>query len=286
MVPGRVTVLAMRTGLIAVAAVVLGASLVPGPPARAETRVDLELVLAIDASASVDPGEFSLQVGGVASAIRDRDVLDAIASGPIGRIAIAAIVWADASLPKHAGDWHVIEGLADAEAFARHIQAFPRLISGGTGLGSGIAEAMRLMERNGISGVRRVVDVSGDGIETPPRENVLLLADARGMALGRGITVNGLAILNDVPDLDDYYRDEVIVGAHAFVMVARDYRDFAEAFRRKLLREIEERPPVSRREHGDPPGEPSGKTVYLHPRGPAREPILVGRTGDSIDRPE
>ncbi len=236
----------MRTLRLPLTAFAFGLLFLPASP-HAETAVDLELVLAIDASASVDPGEFSLQLGGIASAIRDPDVQRAIAAGPIGRIAIAAIVWADATLRKDEGDWHVIEGPADAETFAREIETFRRLVSGGTGLGSGIAEAIRMTDRNGIAGTRRVVDVSGDGIETPPRENVLLLPDARGMALGRGVTVNGLAILNDVPDLDDYYRREVIVGDGAFVMAVHDYRDFAEAFRRKLLREIEDRPPVSLR---------------------------------------
>ncbi|MEJ8573976.1 DUF1194 domain-containing protein [Microbaculum marinum] len=234
----------MRTKGIGVwvAALAIGAL-----PAGAETRVDLELVLAIDASASVDPNEFALQVGGIASAVRDPEVQSAIAAGPVGRIAVAAIVWADATLRKQPGPWFVVDDAASAEAFAVHIESFYRRISGGTGLGSGIAEAIRLMERNGIDGIRRVVDVSGDGIETPPRENVLTLPDARGMAIGRGITVNGLAILNDVPDLDDYYRREVLVGQGAFVMAASDYDDFADAFRRKLLREIEDRPPVSRR---------------------------------------
>jgi len=235
----------MQPVRLAMLLICAGAVLLAGPRARADTPVDLELVLAIDASASVDPNEFNLQIGGIASAIRTPGIQRAIASGPLGRIAVAVIVWADASLPKHAGAWHVIATPAEAEVFASHLESLHRRVSGGTGLGSGIAEAIRLMERNGINGTRQVVDVSGDGIETPPRENVLTLPDARGMALGRGVTVNGLAILNDVPDLDVYYRAEVAVGPRAFVMAARDYEDFAEAFRRKLLREIEDRPPVS-----------------------------------------
>lgn len=232
----------------AFAAVALTIALSSGP-VWSQTSVDLELVLAIDASASVDPAEFSLQVGGIASAIRDVEVQQAIAAGPIGRIAVAVIIWADATMRKQAGGWFVIEDAASADAFASHIGTFYRRISGGTGIGSGIAEAIRLMERNGIDGTRRVVDVSGDGIETPPRDNVLLLADARGMALGRDVTVNGLAIQTDVPDLADYYFDEVVVGHDAFVMAVSGYEDFAEAFRRKLLREIENRSPVSRNRH-------------------------------------
>ena len=217
-----------------------------GSHARAQTPVDLELVLAVDASASVDPFEYRLQMGGIAAAIRDEEVLEAIASGPLGRIGIAVTVWADATLRKQHGEWFVVEDAASAEAFAGFVERFYRRISGGTGLGSGIAEAIRLMEGNGLEGVRKVVDVSGDGVETPPRENVLLLPHARSMALARGVTVNGLAILTDVPDLADYYREEVLAGPGAFVMAAGTYEGFAEAFRRKLIREIEYRPPLSR----------------------------------------
>lgn len=242
----RGTVLVMQRVPFAASLAALFVAFTGGSPASTDTAVDLELVLAIDASASVDPAEFSLQLGGIANALRDAEIQEAIAAGPVGRIAVAAIIWADATLPKQPGSWFVVESPGDAEAFARHIEAFPRTISGGTGLGAGIVEAIRLMERNGIAGTRQVVDVSGDGVETPPRENVLLISDARGMALGRGITVNGLAILTDVPDLADYYRAEVAVGPRAFVMAAGNYEDFAEAFRRKLLREIEDRPPMSR----------------------------------------
>ncbi len=241
----RVTVVVMQSVPLAATLAALVVAVLGGSAAHADTAVDLELVLAIDASASVDPAEFSLQLGGIAGALRDAEIQEAIAAGPVGRIAVAAIVWADATLPKQPGSWFVIESPGDAEAFARHIESFPRTVSGGTGLGAGIVEAIRLMDRNGIAGSRQVVDVSGDGEETPPRENVLLVSDARGMALGRGITINGLAILTDVPDLADYYRAKVAVGSRAFVMAARNYEDFAEAFRRKLLREIEDRPPVS-----------------------------------------
>lgn len=252
----------MRTGSkLALAG--LAAALASFQADAGEIAVDLELVLAIDASASVDPGEFELQLGGIAAAIRDGQVHAAIAAGPAGRIAIATLVWADATLPKQAGAWHLVESPADAELFARHVLSLPRTVSGGTGLGSGIVEAMRLFDRNGIAGTRRVVDVSGDGIETPPRENVLLLADARGMALGRGVTVNGLAILTDVPDLDAYYRAHVAVGDRAFVIAADDYGDFAGAFRRKLLREIEDRPPIS---YVPAPAPPHGAATIVSAR--------------------
>jgi hypothetical protein len=115
----------------------------------------------------------------------------------------------------------------------------PRAAVGGTGIGAGIAAAIRKLDRNGFSAPRQVVDVSGDGRETPARETVVLIPMANAMAWARGVTVNGLAILNDDADLATWYRDNVIAGRGAFVITAADYQDFADAIRKKLLREIE-----------------------------------------------
>jgi hypothetical protein len=239
----------------AIGRLLLIASVAFGLADRAEAgavAVDLELVLAVDASASVDEREFALQLGGIAKALRDPEVQSAIAAGPLGRIAVAMVVWAEGMVPKQYTEWQVVAGADDAEAFAVVVETFERRISGGTGIGAGIVSAIRHMDRNGIEGARRVVDVSGDGTETPPRDQLVsLLPQARSMAIARGVTVNGLAILTDVPDLDVYYREEVIVGPRAFVKAAADFDDFAEAFRRKLIREIEEEPPVSRRRWQD-----------------------------------
>lgn len=208
-------------------------------PARADEAVDLELVLAIDASSSVDEAEWALQREGYAAAFREPAVQAAIASGPHKRIGVAVVVWADATIPRWESDWSVLATPADAERFGAFMSALPRAVAGGTGIGAGLAAAIRRMERNGLTAPRQVVDVSGDGRETPPRENVVLIDMANAMARARGVTVNGLAILTDDPALATWYRDHVIAGQGSFVMTARDYRDFADAISRKLLREIE-----------------------------------------------
>lgn len=201
--------------------------------------VDLEIVLAIDASGSVSPGEFRLQMRGIGAALRDHDIHNAIASGPLGRIAVAVMVWADGTLPKDKTAWHIIESPAEALALADLIEAHPRRVSGGTGIGDGIAYAMQMIARNHIEGLRAVIDVSGDGKETPPREiTTILLPQARAMAVARNVTVNGLAILTDVPELDIWYRDNVTAGPGSFVMKADGFEDFAAAMKQKMLREI------------------------------------------------
>jgi len=227
---------------------VAAALLALASPVRAETLVDLELVLAIDASASIDEAEYEVERRGIAAAFRDPAVLAAIRAGPTGRIAVAITLWGEASIPKDASPWFLIADEAGAEAFAAMIERFPRRVTGGTGLGAGLAEAMRMFDRNGYAAPRLTVDVSGDGRETPPRETVVLMPQARAMALVRGITLNGLALTADEPDLADWYRNNVIAGPRAFVMEIARIEDFAEAIRRKLIREIEEGPAVGARD--------------------------------------
>lgn len=227
----------MVQALLAAIFVVLWSSLAGAAGAR--TAVDLELVLAVDASGSVDENEFNLQLAGVAAAFRDVEVQNAIVSGPRARIAVVVEVWADSSTQKDETEWFVLAGAGDCKRFADLVEHLPRRVEGGTGIGSAIARAVRLMEYNTIDAPRRVVDVSGDGIETPIREDVgILLPQARAMADSLRVVVNGLAITNEVQDLDIYYRDNVITGPGSFVMKAADYVDFREAVRAKLVREI------------------------------------------------
>lgn len=225
------------------------AILLAQPAAAQQLAVDLELVLAIDASGSVDPDEYHLQMQGIASAFREPRVHAAIRDGKTGRIAVAIVIWADATVPKFETGWSVIETEADALAFADIAGSLERRVVGGTGLGAGIAAALRKFDRNGISGTRQVVDVSGDGRETPPREIVVMMPAARSMALSRGITINGLAILNEDETLDDWYRNNVIAGPQSFVIAVRTFDDFAEAMIRKLIREIEDQPKIGMLPH-------------------------------------
>jgi hypothetical protein len=223
-----------RTALLVFALLVL-----PTADGSAEdTSVDLELVLAIDASSSVDADEWALQQQGYASAFRDPRVVAAITSGPRKQIGVSVLVWADSSVPKWDSDWFVLSTSAEAERFAGFMSRLPRIPEGGTGIGAGIAMAIRKLDRNGLDAPRQVVDVSGDGRETPAREIVVLIPMANAMARARGVTVNGLAILNEDAGLAGWYRDNVIAGRGSFVITAADYDDFAEAIMQKLLREI------------------------------------------------
>ena len=216
-------------GLLALAAIAVAAE---RPP------VDLLLVQACDSSNSVVPREWRLELDGIAAAFRDREVLDAIKSGPRRRIAVALLVWADAEIPTETSDWFVIDSAESAEAFARLVEQFPRRPEGGTGIGSGIAEAVRMIRRSSFDAPRSVIDVSGDGSETPPRIPAVRLPEALSMANALGATINGLAIVNEEPDIEAYYREHVVTGPDNFVIVADDYETFARAYRLKLLREI------------------------------------------------
>ena len=211
--------------------------------AIAEERrpVDLELVFAVDASSSIDIAEYALQLRGIAAAVTHEDVLTAIARGANGRIAINLIVWAQPGYRPLDVGWHEIANAEDAEAFATRIAALPRRNFGGTGIGEGIAAAIQSLRHNAHTAPRMTIDVSGDGRETLS-EGAVLLSEARAMARAQGITVNGLAVLDEDPTLFDYYLSNVRTGSQSFVLSADNYRDFADAMKLKLLREISSAP--------------------------------------------
>ncbi len=216
--------------------------------ARGESEVDLELVLAVDASGSVDETEFRLQLSGIAAAFRDPAVLAAIEKGFHGRIAVALQIWAESAHPKDASPWRIVADGPSAARFADLVETYPRRVAGGTGIGAAILHGVKMIERNGIEATRRVMDISGDGEETTFREFNVAPWQARHRAVSRGVTINGLAILSDDPNLESYYRREIISGPGAFTLAVQSYADFASAMRQKLIREIEARPQVSRRE--------------------------------------
>jgi hypothetical protein len=141
-------------------------------------------------------------------------------------------------VPRWDSEWFVVADAAGSEVLASFMAALPRVPMGGTGIGAGLAAAIRKLDRNGMTAPRQVVDVSGDGRETPPRETVVLIPMANAMARARGVMVNGLAIVNEDPGLAAWYRYNVINGAGSFVVTANNYEDFSDAIRRKLLREI------------------------------------------------
>ena len=211
-------------------------------------EVDLEIVLAVDASGSVNEQELELQLGGVAAAFLDPSVQAAILSGPNARVAVALLVWSDSAFPKFTTDWFVLNSPQAATVFASVVAGFRSKIGirkgigiggGGTAIGDAVDYAITMIDDNGIDAPRRVVDVSGDGPETPPWfGTAMMLPQARVFANERGVSVNGLAITSDFPHLDDWYRDNVIVGAGSFVIEARGFSDFKRAIKEKLWREF------------------------------------------------
>lgn len=212
-------------------------------PANAQDRrvVNLELLLLIDVSASVDDSEFRLQTSGLAAAFASPTVLDAVRSLSRGGMAVSIVQWADHAHQEMAVDWTYIGRDSDALSLAQRIAAMPRRIHGGhTALGDALAFAMHEINSSPYSGLRRVIDLSGDGRSNDGRS----LSRARDAVLESGITINGLAILNEIPLLGRYFAKHVIGGDAAFMMTATDYTDFANAIRRKLVREIRSAPVV------------------------------------------
>lgn len=204
-------------------------------PAVAEQPIDLELMLAVDASSSVSIEEFDLQMQGLARAFRSPEVLAAVQAGGDLGIAVALMQWSDNRKQTVAVDWSVVFDETSALALADQIEATPRyLVGGGTAIGGAIQYAVRQFENNGFDGRRQVIDVSGDGRTNQGSQP----SDERDRAVERGITINGLAILNEDPTIDSYYLSHVIGGTGAFVMTANDYRSYALAILAKLIREI------------------------------------------------
>jgi len=203
-------------------------------PARAEP-VDLELVLSVDSSGSIDAYEFTLQREGYARALTDPKVLAAIARGPNASIAVTLVEWSGPSISTIVVPWTRIAGITDAMAVAETLRKTSRTIhGGGTAVGAAILNATILFDGNVFQGTRRVIDVSGDGANNRgPAAEV-----PRDAAIARGITINGLPILGAEPFVDRYYRDSVIGGPGAFLIVARDFEDFARAVLEKLLNEL------------------------------------------------
>jgi hypothetical protein len=207
--------------------------------AHAKQSVDLALVLAVDCSGSVDEREYRLQMDGLASALKDREVLEAITAGPSGRIAVNVMLWEDANAPRPRTGWRLLASQEDTAALADDIEAFAFAPGRGTGMGAAIAEAIGLLEAFDGAATRHVVDVSGDGRESWTFEDPrMFLQQVKAILKNRTITVNGLAITNNEPDLVRYYEDNVIFGASAFVLEAKDFESFSKAMKIKLLREI------------------------------------------------
>ena len=212
-------------------------------PAGATQDVGLELLLGVDVSGSIDDHEARLQRDGYIAAFRHPSVVKAIRAGILGRIAVAYYEWAGFGHMKIIAGWTLIHDKASADAFAAGLTRGWPETARRTAISDAINFAVPFFDRNGFNGLRRVVDISGDG----PNNWGDPVTEARDAAIRKGVVINGLPIMNDrlsfsgrppMPDLDLYYRNCVIGGPGAFIVVARDFKDFARAVRRKLILEI------------------------------------------------
>jgi hypothetical protein len=224
----------MRRALLLLLTVFLAAPAAAQQPANAPA-VDLALVLAVDASGSVDRVRFELQKQGYVAAFRHRRVIEAIQSGPTQSIAVIMMQWTGPALQVIAVPWTKISDAASANAFADAVAAAPRaLFGGGTSISGAIDTGRALLFDNPFRAARRVIDVSGDGANNRGRAAAL----ARDEAVRDGIGINGLPILALEPDLDRYYELNVVGGPGAFVIAARDFETFGDAILKKLIAEI------------------------------------------------
>jgi Protein of unknown function (DUF1194) len=231
-------------------------------PAFAQTVVDLELVIAVDVSLSMDLDEQRLQRDGYVMAFRDPEVHKAIASGPNGRIAVTYVEWAGPPTQQVVMPWTVIDGAQAAGAFADRLEVAPISRARMTSISAALQYSGRLFESSGAKGIRRVIDVSGDG----PNNAGYPVVPIRDELVAKGIVINGLPIMLklaqgffDLAELDLYYADCVIGGTGSFMIPIKQPREFQTATRRKLLLEISgnEQPARVVRVQAPPPTERS-----------------------------
>lgn len=219
--------------------------------AEALIDVDLQLVLAVDVSGSIDVEEARLQRDGYVRALLDQNVIQAIQSGEHGRIALSYTEWAGPLSQRLVVDWRVLDGPETAAEFAALLRAAPIHRGQRTSISNAILHAIPLFRKSGFRAVRKVIDISGDG----PNNGGFFVHQTRYQAFDNGITINGLPILNDRPspigipatkNIDIYYEDCVIGGPGAFVVVAETLASFAAAVRRKMILEIANLQPTPR----------------------------------------
>jgi Protein of unknown function (DUF1194) len=232
----------MRTALAAACCLLF---ISPFGELRAET--DLEVILAADVSRSIDDGEFELQRKGYAAAVTDPRVLTAIHARANGAIGVCFIEWSGDQEQHIVVDWTEIHDEEDAGSVAAAILSAPRSFMGRTSISAAIDFAMERFAAAKWQANRRIIDISGDGTNNSGRP----ITEARDQAIGSGVTINGLAIINDKPNLGYsahtqppgglplYYKENVIGGPNAFLLVVRDFNSFADAMANKLAKEID-----------------------------------------------
>ena len=229
----------LRRSLLASAG---AAALALPPTARAAEPVDVVLVLAVDVSRSIDPDEARLQREGYRSAVSDPKVVEAIRGGMTGAIGLAYVEWAGAEYQRLVLPWTRIASQAEASAWADRLAEAPRASLSWTSISGALAFSGQVMAEAPFEATRRVIDVSGDGVNNSGGP----VTEARDRVVAEGIVVNGLPIINDRPTfgrmppvpLDEYFQQNVIGGSGAFMVVAETFESFGNAVKRKLIREI------------------------------------------------
>ncbi len=228
-----------------VLAAVLAAIWVPAAASAAED-VDLLLVLAVDVSRSIDATKFQLQREGYAAAVADPHVLEAIRTGRTGRIGLTFVEWSGVGAQKVVIDWTTIGDVDSAKGFGDRLLEAPRSFADRTSISGAIEFAMGQLDKAPYEAARRTIDVSGDGTNNAGRDVAML----RDEAVAKGITINGLVILSDNPmswnpdhtnppgGLANYYRNNVVGGPSAFVMVAENFNSFGQAIIKKMIAEV------------------------------------------------
>jgi len=240
--------LGRAAGLLAVAMAAVLCGHMPALSRDGPEEVDVELVLAVDVSWSMDPEEQTLQRIGYMEALRSPEIMAAIRKGVNGKIAVTYMEWAGAASQEIVADWMVIDGPESAAAFTAQLEKRPIRRYYRTSISGAIDFSVRLFEGNNLHGLKQVIDVSGDGSNNQGRP----VTQARDDAVRKGITINGLPVMlnrptsgyPEVEQLDVYYTDCVIGGPGAFVIPIRERNQFVDAIRTKILLEIALAPPA------------------------------------------
>lgn len=237
-----------RLGLLAMFALMALGAAPSHAQQKALQRVDVALVLAADVSRSITTDEFQLQRQGYAKAIADPDVVRAIQAGANGAIALTFVEWAGGEEQQVVVDWQIIHDPASAKAFTETLLAAPRAFYGRTSISAALDFAMERLQASGVKAERQIIDVSGDGTNNAGRP----LEEARAAALAGGVTINGLAIINESAamfggfsghtqppgGLPKWYHDNVTGGPGSFLLTVENFESFGEAMTKKLLNEI------------------------------------------------
>ncbi len=218
-----------------------GAAKMPQRPRGGGEAVDVTLVLAVDTSLSIGDGEASLQRIGYIQAFRDKRIVSAIRGGAVGKVAVTYVEWSGPTQQRVLIPWRVIHDTASSQAFADELEHSLVAVGNTTSISAGVDFSVKLIEKAPYEASRLVIDVSGDGYSDYGRP----MAASRDDAVKAGITINGLAVMNEdprknaaPPDLDVYYRDNVIGGPGSFYLVARNVEGFRQSLVRKLVLEI------------------------------------------------